>query len=167
VETYGRLGNHTVEFMGMLGAEAMAAGNVSKSGFVATALWKLSVGLCKGNYLLHQTSLGVLAGASAWEWIGLLRMCVNSDVRAALCFPCLLDFAPLSSTCHDVEHLDLDDVVFLHLSRCKLSAIILIKSTLHCYYAIPAREENCLMHSNMISEWFLICASTFSRRMCK
>jgi hypothetical protein len=144
VETYGRLGKHTVEFLGMLGAEAMAAGNVSKSGFVATALWELSVGLCKGNYLLHRASLGVLAGASAWERIGLLRMCVTSGVlRAVRRLPCLLDFAPLSLTCHDVKHLDLDDVVFLHLSRCKLSAKILIKSTLHCCYAIPAREVLC------------------------
>jgi hypothetical protein len=64
VETYGRLGKPAVVFLGMLGAEAMAGGDVSKSGFVAAALQELSVGLCKGNYLMHRASLGVLAGVA-------------------------------------------------------------------------------------------------------
>jgi hypothetical protein len=51
VETYGRLGKPAVAFLGMLGAEAVAAGDVSKSASVAAALWELSVDLCKGNCL--------------------------------------------------------------------------------------------------------------------
>jgi hypothetical protein len=41
VETYGRLGKTAIGFLGRLGAEAVAADNVSKSGFVAAALWEL------------------------------------------------------------------------------------------------------------------------------
>jgi hypothetical protein len=48
----------------MLGAEAVAVGDMSKSGFVAAALRELSVGLCKGNYLMHRSLLGVLAGVA-------------------------------------------------------------------------------------------------------
>jgi hypothetical protein len=62
VETYGRLGRPTVAFLGTLGAEGVAAGNVSLSGFVGAAIRELSVGLCKGNYLMHRASLDVLAG---------------------------------------------------------------------------------------------------------
>jgi hypothetical protein len=81
---------------------------------------------------MHRASFGVLAGpswgcwpvllagVSARERISLLRMCVTSDVLCAVrCFHCLLDLAPLSLFCHDVEYVDLDDVVFLHLSLCK------------------------------------------------
>jgi hypothetical protein len=64
VETYGRLGKPAVAFLGMLGAEAVAGGDVSKSGFVAAALQELSVGLCKGNYLMHRASQGGLAGVA-------------------------------------------------------------------------------------------------------
>jgi hypothetical protein len=46
----------------MLGAVAEAACDVSKSGFVAAALQELSVGLCKGNYLMHRASLAGVAG---------------------------------------------------------------------------------------------------------
>jgi hypothetical protein len=49
-----------------------------QSGFVAAALRELSVGLCKGNYLMDWASLGGSAGvsrrASAREF-GLCRMC--------------------------------------------------------------------------------------------
>jgi hypothetical protein len=48
----------------MLGAEAVAGGDGSKSGFVAAALRELGEGLCKGNYLMHPVSLGVSAGVS-------------------------------------------------------------------------------------------------------
>jgi hypothetical protein len=37
---------------------------VSKSGFVAAALLKLSIGLCKGDYLMHRALLGVLSGVA-------------------------------------------------------------------------------------------------------
>jgi hypothetical protein len=64
VETYGRLGKPAAVFLGILGAEAVAGGDVSKSGFVAAALRELSAGLCKGNYLMHRAVLGWLAGVS-------------------------------------------------------------------------------------------------------
>jgi hypothetical protein len=41
VETYGRLGKAAIGILGRLGAEAVAADNVSKSGSVAAALWQL------------------------------------------------------------------------------------------------------------------------------
>jgi hypothetical protein len=47
--------------------EAAAAGAVSKSSFVAAALREFSVGSCKGNYLMHQASLGVLAGVASTD----------------------------------------------------------------------------------------------------
>jgi hypothetical protein len=64
VETYGRLGKPAVVFLSMLCAKAVACGDVSKSGFVAAAPRELSVGLYKGDYLMHRVSLGVLAGVS-------------------------------------------------------------------------------------------------------
>jgi hypothetical protein len=49
---------------GMQATEAAAAGDVGKSSFAAMALRELSVGVCKGNYLMHQPLLGVLAGVT-------------------------------------------------------------------------------------------------------
>jgi hypothetical protein len=60
--TYGRPGKSTVSIHDML----CAAGEVRKSCFVATALRELSVGLCKGNYLMHRVSLGMLTGVAGW-----------------------------------------------------------------------------------------------------
>jgi hypothetical protein len=40
----------------------VAACDVGKSVFVVTKLRELSVRFCKGNYLMHLASLGVLAG---------------------------------------------------------------------------------------------------------
>jgi hypothetical protein len=51
VEIYGRLGKPAVALLGMLGAEAVAAGDVSKSAFVVAALRELSIDLCEGNCL--------------------------------------------------------------------------------------------------------------------
>jgi hypothetical protein len=51
VETYGRLGKPAISFLGQLGLEAKEAGRkVSKSGFVASAIREISVGLhnCAG-----------------------------------------------------------------------------------------------------------------------
>jgi hypothetical protein len=68
VETYGRLGNLAVAFLGMLG------GDVGKFGHIAAALRELSVGLYEGNPLMHRASpgvvLGLLAGGSALECCG-------------------------------------------------------------------------------------------------
>jgi hypothetical protein len=59
-----------VAFLGMLGAKAVAVGDMSKSGFVAAALRELSEGLCKGNYLMHRSLLGVLAGVAGLKRCG-------------------------------------------------------------------------------------------------
>jgi hypothetical protein len=48
VETYCLLGKPAISFLGQLGTKAEEAGRkVSKSGFVAAAIWELSVGLCR------------------------------------------------------------------------------------------------------------------------
>jgi hypothetical protein len=46
--------------------DAGAVGEVRKSCFVATALRELSVGLCKGNYLMHRVTLGMLTEVAGW-----------------------------------------------------------------------------------------------------
>jgi hypothetical protein len=93
--------------------------------------------------------LGLLAAASAQERIGLLRTYVTSGVLCAVrCFPCLLDFAPLSLFCHDVEYQDLDDVVFLFMSLCKSEVY---------YYLFALPFSTCItigandqIHNNML-----------------
>jgi hypothetical protein len=55
------LGSQLVACVGMLCAEAVAAGDVSKSGFVAAAIWELSVGLRKALQ-------GQLSDASGIRW---------------------------------------------------------------------------------------------------
>jgi hypothetical protein len=72
------LGLALCEFLGMLGAEAAAAGDMSKPGFVVVALRKLTVGLGNGNSLATR--------ASAREQIGTLRLAATSG--ALLCFVC-------------------------------------------------------------------------------
>jgi hypothetical protein len=67
VETYGRLGNckPAISFLRQLGLEAKEAGRkVSKSGFVASAIREISVGLCRGNFQMYRASLGLLVGVS-------------------------------------------------------------------------------------------------------
>jgi hypothetical protein len=65
IETYDRLGKPAISFLGQLGLEAKEAGRkVSKSGFVAAAIRELSVGLCRGNYQMYRSSLGLLARVS-------------------------------------------------------------------------------------------------------
>jgi hypothetical protein len=58
VETYGRLGRPALALLGRLGALVDGAGT-SKSAFVRGALRELSVGLCRGNFLLYRRSLGL------------------------------------------------------------------------------------------------------------
>jgi hypothetical protein len=48
----------------MLGAEAVAGGDGSKSVLVAAVLRDLRVGLCKGAYLMHPVFLDVSVGVS-------------------------------------------------------------------------------------------------------
>jgi hypothetical protein len=65
VETYGRLGKPAISLLGQLGLEAKEAGRkVSKSGFVASAIREISVGLCRGDYQKYKASLGLLVGVS-------------------------------------------------------------------------------------------------------
>jgi hypothetical protein len=64
METYGRLGQPAMKLLHDLGEEAAGPGSVSWSSFVAGALRELIVGLCRGNFLAHQASLGVLARPS-------------------------------------------------------------------------------------------------------
>jgi hypothetical protein len=82
-ETYGRLGKLAVALLGMLGPKAMRA-NPALS---LQLLGELSVGLCKGDCLMHQALvcwLGLLAEASVRERISLSRMCVTSGVLCAV-----------------------------------------------------------------------------------
>jgi hypothetical protein len=62
LETCGRLGKPAISFLGQLGLEA--GRKVSKSGFVASAIREISVGLCGGNHQMYRASLGLLAGVS-------------------------------------------------------------------------------------------------------
>jgi hypothetical protein len=61
VETYGRIGQPAMKLLHDLGEEAAGPGGVSRSSFVAGALRELSVGLCRGNFIVYRASLGVLA----------------------------------------------------------------------------------------------------------
>jgi hypothetical protein len=57
VESYGRLGKDAIDLLGRLGKEVEEAGRgVSKSGFVASAIRELSVGLCRGNYYMDRAA---------------------------------------------------------------------------------------------------------------
>jgi hypothetical protein len=59
------LGKPAISFLGQLGLEAKEAGRkVSKSGFVASAIREISVGLCRGDYQMYRASLGLLVGVS-------------------------------------------------------------------------------------------------------
>jgi hypothetical protein len=64
VESCGHFCKTAVGSSGMQATEAAAAGDVGKSSSAAMALRELSVGVCKGNYLMHQPLLGVLAGVA-------------------------------------------------------------------------------------------------------
>jgi hypothetical protein len=62
VESYGRLSKDAIDLLGRLGKEAEEAGRgVSKSGFVASAIRELSMGLCRGNYYMSRAAWGLLA----------------------------------------------------------------------------------------------------------
>jgi hypothetical protein len=62
VESYGCLGKDAIDLLGRLGKEAEKAGHgVRKSGFVASAIRELSLGLCRGNYYMYRAAWGLLA----------------------------------------------------------------------------------------------------------
>jgi hypothetical protein len=64
MESYGRLGQPAMALLHRLGDEATGSGEVSRASFVAGALREISIGLCRGNFLLYRGSIGVLARAS-------------------------------------------------------------------------------------------------------
>jgi hypothetical protein len=53
VESYRRLGHPAMKLLHDLGEEAAGPGGVSRSSFVAGALRKLSICLCRGNFLSY------------------------------------------------------------------------------------------------------------------
>jgi hypothetical protein len=55
---------YEVALLHRLGDEASGPGGVSRESFVAGALRELSIGLCRGNFLLYRGSIGGLARAS-------------------------------------------------------------------------------------------------------
>jgi hypothetical protein len=100
---------------------------VSKSGFVAAALRELSVGLCRGNYLMHWASLGALAGVAGRGFHPGGDPPVE-DVCDDRCFGCcrlrplLVGFSSFELVLYtDLEHVDLGDAVFLLMSLCNIS----------------------------------------------
>jgi hypothetical protein len=64
VETYGRLGQLAVKLLHSHGDEAAGPGRVTRASVVHGALRELSVGLCRGNCLAYQASVGMLATSS-------------------------------------------------------------------------------------------------------
>jgi hypothetical protein len=52
----------------MLGIEAAGPGGVLCASFVAGALRKLRVGLCRGNFLMHHARIGMLA-STYWHLV--------------------------------------------------------------------------------------------------
>ena len=63
-ETFGRLGKPATALLNKLAECASASGVVFKNDFVVIALRELSVGLCRGNYVLYKRSLYALARVS-------------------------------------------------------------------------------------------------------
>jgi hypothetical protein len=64
VESYGRIGQPAMKLLHALGDEAAGAGGVTRASFVAGALRKISVGLCRGNFFMYRVCLGMLAKSS-------------------------------------------------------------------------------------------------------
>jgi hypothetical protein len=54
---------HAIDLLGRLGKEAekLRRRGVSKSGFAASAIRELSVGLCRGSYYMYRAVWGLLA----------------------------------------------------------------------------------------------------------
>jgi hypothetical protein len=72
VESYGRLGQPAMKLLHALGDEAAGPGGVQRASFVAGALRELSVGLCRGNFFMYRSCLGMLAKSSGTGfWAGM------------------------------------------------------------------------------------------------
>jgi hypothetical protein len=81
VETYGSLGKPAVAFPGMLGAEAMAGGDESKSGFVAAALPELSAAKNQGKQHKYSTQASVGTGQPGRKLAPLDLASTQADAR--------------------------------------------------------------------------------------
>jgi hypothetical protein len=68
VETYGSLCHQAMKLLHDLGEEVAGPGGVLRSSFVAGAQRELSVGLCRGQFMAYQASLGVLARSSGFAF---------------------------------------------------------------------------------------------------
>jgi hypothetical protein len=61
VESYMRHGQPVMELLHKLGDYAAGPGGVTRASLVAGDLWELSIGLCRGNFLMYCASVGMLA----------------------------------------------------------------------------------------------------------
>jgi hypothetical protein len=64
VESYGRMGQLAMKILHQLGDEAAGPGVITRASFVAGTLRELSVGLCRGNFLMYRASGGMFARVS-------------------------------------------------------------------------------------------------------
>jgi hypothetical protein len=59
-----------MKLLHQLGDEAAGPGGITRASFVAGTLHKLSVGLCRGNFLMYRASGGMLARVSSGGILG-------------------------------------------------------------------------------------------------
>jgi hypothetical protein len=64
VESYGRIGQLAMKLMHLLGDQAAGPGGITRASFVAGTLCELSVGLCRGHFLMYRASGGMFARVS-------------------------------------------------------------------------------------------------------
>jgi hypothetical protein len=77
METYGRLGQPAMKLLHMLGDEAASPGGDTRASFAQGALSELSMGLCRGNFLVYHASFGMLPGSSGASFRAGLSMPTN------------------------------------------------------------------------------------------
>jgi hypothetical protein len=65
VESYGHIGQPAIKLLHPLGDEAAGPGGITRASFVAGTLRELSVGLCRGNFLMYRASGGMFAWVSS------------------------------------------------------------------------------------------------------
>jgi hypothetical protein len=64
MESYGLIGQPAMKLLHQLGDEAAGPGGITRASFVAGTLQELSVGLCRGNFLMYRASGGMFARVS-------------------------------------------------------------------------------------------------------
>jgi hypothetical protein len=73
VESYGRIGQPAMKLLHQLSDEAAGPGGITRASFVAGTLRELSVGLCRGNFLMYRESGGMFARVSGRGfWAGMV-----------------------------------------------------------------------------------------------